>query len=224
LNGVGGFLALAAWKQENAGNEASSKQASGTSLAQTSANSGQFRERKAQQIANINQPAPLAGSNRTYQYDKTKWQALLEFDPDISKVEAVLRPYGQKYVDQFAAGFLVLNDKAYIPNIIQKVIETARQDAAEAKAEEERWGKRFSDPAYVLSFAKEKFDFLASRPYGNVALLKDGSVLVEKNGQISRYSDTATLRGANRDGENWSNMPDEAKINFVRILAPHLPV
>lgn len=67
---------------------------------------------------------------RNYRYDHAKWNALVEYDPEISRIESILRPYGQKYVDQFAAAFLTLNDKSYIPNIIEKILEAARQDAA----------------------------------------------------------------------------------------------
>jgi hypothetical protein len=61
--------------------------------------------------------------------DQARWRALVEYDADIARAEATLRPYGQKYVDQFAAGYLALNDKAYIASILAKVTETARRDA-----------------------------------------------------------------------------------------------
>jgi hypothetical protein len=163
---------------------------------------------------------------RLYQYDEVKWRALIEFDPDIARVEAALRPYGNKYVDQFAAGYLVLNDKTYIPNLVEKVVQTARQDAAEAKAAEERWGKRFSDPGFVLKFAQDKFDFLVSRPYGNIAMLKNGPVfLLGNNGQVLTYPDAASLREATNDREQWWDIADaDSKVNFVRTLLPHIPV
>ena len=63
-------------------------------------------------------------------YDKAKWKALVEYDPDISRVVSALSPYGQKYVDQLATGYLALNDKNYLPMIVQKILATARDDAA----------------------------------------------------------------------------------------------
>jgi hypothetical protein len=41
-----------------------------------------------------------------------------------------LFPYGQKYVDQLATGYLALNDKEYLPMIVQKILATAKDDAA----------------------------------------------------------------------------------------------
>jgi len=63
-------------------------------------------------------------------YDKAKWKALVEYDPDISRVVSALSPYGQKYVDQLATGYLALNDKSYLPMIVQKILATAKEDAA----------------------------------------------------------------------------------------------
>ena len=78
---------------------------------------------------------------QTYQYDKTKWNALVEFDPELARVEAILRPYGQKYVDRLATAYLILNDKNKLPEIIKKIVEAAKGDAVEAEAAEERWEK-----------------------------------------------------------------------------------
>jgi len=37
-------------------------------------------------------------------------------------------PYGQKYIDQLAAAYLALNDKEYLPMIVQKILATAKDD------------------------------------------------------------------------------------------------
>lgn len=155
---------------------------------------------------------------QAYRYDKDKWNALVEFDLELARVEAVLRPYGQKYIDQLATAYLTLNDKNKLSDIIKKIVETARQDAAEAKAAEERLEKRFSDPAFVDGFAREKIELIATRPYGNVAVL-----LLKRNGQVSSYSDAATLRRAMNDEEHWSGITNnESKIRVVRSVAAHI--
>jgi hypothetical protein len=63
-------------------------------------------------------------------YDRAKWRALVEYDSDIARVVSALSPYGQKYVDQLAAAYLALNDKKYLPMIVQKILATAKDDAA----------------------------------------------------------------------------------------------
>jgi hypothetical protein len=157
-------------------------------------------------------------------FDAQKWRVLSEFDPDLIRINATLRPYGEKYVNLFATEYLILNDKQYIPNILEKVLETAHQDAAEAKAAEERWANWSHDPQHVQKFAKEMFYFLVSRPYGNVAILKTGAVILQRpDGQISNYRSASDLRDATNDRESWFDMPDDAKINFVRAIQSHIP-
>ncbi len=63
-------------------------------------------------------------------YDRAKWDALVEYDPDIARIVAALKPYDQKYTDQFASAYLAINDKSYLAVIVQKVLATAKQDAA----------------------------------------------------------------------------------------------
>ena len=65
-------------------------------------------------------------------------EALVRYDTDIARVVAALNPYGEKYVDELAQAYLVLNDKQYLPMIIQKIVETAKRDAAASNVEQMR--------------------------------------------------------------------------------------
>jgi hypothetical protein len=75
--------------------------------------------------------SPQSNAQNYVAYDLAKWNALVQYDDDIARIEAALKPYGQKYIDQFAAAYLALNDKQYLPIIIQKIIATAKQDSAQ---------------------------------------------------------------------------------------------
>ena len=70
----------------------------------------------------------------SYAYDRNKWNALVEYDADIRRIVNGLEPYGPKYIDKFAAAFLALNDKEYLPMIVKKILETARQEQSSARA------------------------------------------------------------------------------------------
>lgn len=59
-------------------------------------------------------------------YDGSKWDTLVKYDEDIALVAAELRPLGRHWVDEFAKAYLSLNDKAYVPNIVQKIIADAK--------------------------------------------------------------------------------------------------
>ncbi len=41
------------------------------------------------------------------------------------------RAYGQKYVDEFAAAYLALNDKDYLPAILRKIVASASRDSGQ---------------------------------------------------------------------------------------------
>jgi hypothetical protein len=66
-------------------------------------------------------------------YDPRKWNALILYDPDVKRIADALAPYGTKYLDQFAEAFLAINDKNYLPQIVQTILETAKSDAAASK-------------------------------------------------------------------------------------------
>jgi hypothetical protein len=81
---------------------------------------GRFARKEGQQYSNaIPNDAP---------YDVEKWQTLVQYDDDIAMAEARLRPLGQKWLDEFARAYLALNDKRYLPNIFQKIVQAARAE------------------------------------------------------------------------------------------------
>jgi hypothetical protein len=64
-----------------------------------------------------------------YSYDRQEWRALLSSDADISRLAKVLESYGQKYVDEFAAAYLALNDKDHLPAILRNIVASASRDS-----------------------------------------------------------------------------------------------
>ena len=167
-----------------------------------------------------------ASQTTTYavKYDVTRWKALVEFDPEIAKIEATLKPFGQKYVDQFAAGYLALNDRNYIPNIIEKILETARRDSEERKAQEELWANRYADPNYILRAAGERIVFLGASVYGNVVVLKDGRAFLDQNDQITSFADAVALREAVKDRSEWAHIEDaDTKLKIIKKVILHAP-
>lgn len=98
-------------------------------------------------------------------FDQEKWNALLKYDADIASLADKIRPYGQKWSDEFAASYLALNDKKYLADIEQKIISTAKkeieykeqQELAFAKTEAERREKaRIRDEEHRKKLLKEE--------------------------------------------------------------------
>jgi hypothetical protein len=64
-------------------------------------------------------------------FDRAQWNALIQYDKDIAIVAEKLAPFGDKWMDEFASSYMALNDKAYLPQIEQKLIAAARAEAEE---------------------------------------------------------------------------------------------
>jgi len=77
------------------------------------------------------EPDPVGRERAVVSYDEERWRLLLSNDADIARLATVLAPYGQKYLDELAAAYLVLNDKEYLPMILQKIIASARKDSGQ---------------------------------------------------------------------------------------------
>lgn len=101
----------------------------------------------------------------TSKFDQEKWNALLKYDTDIALIADKIRPFGQKWVDEFASSYLALNDKKYLSDIEQKITSAAKkeieykkqQELALAKAEAERREQiRIRDEEYREQLLKEK--------------------------------------------------------------------
>lgn len=73
---------------------------------------------------------PATGT-RALNYDRTKWTALLQYDSDIANAANQLRPLDPKWTDELAAAYLVLNDKAYLPQILSKISDRVRAEQEE---------------------------------------------------------------------------------------------
>ena len=78
------------------------------------------------------EPPPLMSAQRPIPVplsDAEKWRILLATDPDVAHLAAALLPYGQKHVDRLAVAYLAETDRARLPEIIDRIVETARHDA-----------------------------------------------------------------------------------------------
>jgi hypothetical protein len=67
--------------------------------------------------------------------DRQKWMSLIQNDADLARIVDALTPYGQKYVDELARAYLVLDDKDYLPMILKKIVSSARKDAGQQSVE-----------------------------------------------------------------------------------------
>ncbi len=89
-----------------------------------------------------NAAAPSSDGHQASGFDQTKWNALLRYDKDIAAAAERLRPYGSSCVNELGAAYMVLNEKSYLAEIVQNIIDRARMEQSEQeeklRREEER--------------------------------------------------------------------------------------
>lgn len=74
-------------------------------------------------------------SSTIVEFDQVKWNALLKYDSDIALIADKIRPFGKKWLNEFASSYFALNDKQYLPEIERKILDAARKEAEEKEQE-----------------------------------------------------------------------------------------
>ena len=103
-----------------------------------------------------------------YSYDRREWRALLSSDADISRLAKVLESYGQKYVDEFAAAYLALNDKDYLPAILRKIVASASRDSGQNIADDFHEEDTNPDPVAMAFDETRRIDRVREMRTGSV--------------------------------------------------------
>ena len=75
-------------------------------------------------------PAPARRVTRRFNpdrspYDREAWRRLVESDPDLAQLMAVLSDFGQQYVDELATSYLADPDKSRLGAIVDGIIAKA---------------------------------------------------------------------------------------------------
>jgi hypothetical protein len=152
---------------------------------------------------NIPFPAAAAQSANTVSFDRSKWDALVNYDEDIGTAAARVSPFGSKWVDELGKSYLVLGDKSYLPGIVDKItakaeeevrerarsraehkahieaLEQKRKRAGAARQERlQRWTRRSSEFAQYLSLqAVSAWKYVGSFRYGKWFAIGGGAML-----------------------------------------------
>jgi hypothetical protein len=89
------------------------------------------------------------GETRQEQNLTDRWQALVRYDNEISAAAEKLRPFGDSWVDRLGREFFALKeDRRYLANIVQSLIDDAKQQEALRKKQEAlSWPTRFQRTA-----------------------------------------------------------------------------
>ena len=106
----------------------------------------QLTLQRSDEASNVTQvSSALTGS--TVSYDRSRWNALLQFDKEVFAACEEVHSLGQKWVDELASSYMTLNDKAYLPTIVQNI-------KSKAAAEQEEKNRQIAEEE-----ARRKADF-----------------------------------------------------------------
>lgn len=73
----------------------------------------------------VRREPPMGISAPAPSYDREAWQRLVESDPDLAPVAAVLADYGHQYVDELAREYMAAGDKTRLAEIVDGIIARA---------------------------------------------------------------------------------------------------
>jgi hypothetical protein len=130
-------------------------------------------------------------------YDQQKWQALIAYDPDLGALFEKLKPLGKKWQDEFARSYLALNDKQYLPSIVNKIITLAKED-----------DQLRADGS--LDHLGQKFQSVYKTPHGYMAELKDGKAIHFSQEPPRFYISLNSYKKRTNDDTEWTKLTDLA--------------
>ena len=80
-------------------------------------------------------PVGRTASTLNPSFDRARWEALLEADPQLNMVVSKLQPLGKRWVDEFASSYLAANDRSRLPTLVSKIIGDARREFERQQSE-----------------------------------------------------------------------------------------
>jgi hypothetical protein len=143
-------------------------------------------------------------------FDEAKWNALVEFDPDIAAAVERLRPLGGKYVDELAEKFLALNDKQYLDTIVRRIVEQYEV---------------LSESEHLADLGEadlgKNVDYIFATPFGYLMGMKDGTVIALRGAEVERLPSIKSFYEKYReDATSWRELTDpNEKREFYKTAA-----
>lgn len=122
---------------------------------------------------------------------KSKWQALIVYDPEIRAAAEVLSPYGDEWVERLGDAYFALEqDRSYLPSIVTRLKEDA------IKVQDNRLMGRFRLTADGEICTDEALDVLreAVRQGFQLDVDRSRTFLITKDSSCSYLRSTADIR------------------------------
>lgn len=138
----------------------------------------------------------------------TRWEALVRFDDEIREAAFKLLPFGPIWIDRLGEAFFALGeDRKYLPNIVDRLIEQATREVQDAeRAEAQRWlkeiislpnGEQANKESIAVLIELRARDFHIGRDSGAITIAKSGkgTSYVRSNEDILRIGQVLLKTG-----------------------------
>jgi hypothetical protein len=113
-----------------------------------------------------------------------RWEALVSFDDEIRQAALKLVPFGQGWVERLGEAFFALNeDRKYLPNIVERLVEEAKHDAViEARKRALNWLVTFATTKEGEDTSEEALNVLIEAHAKGYQITKSESGIIEAKG------------------------------------------
>jgi hypothetical protein len=171
-------------------------------------------------------PAPVARSaDRSAPadlppYDKAEWLWLLEQNPDLSRLNSILAPYGQKYTDQLAIRYLAVLNNDHLPAIVENIIREARRDADLNAAHDRRPPALQSAPRSKKPSYPVRDQFAPAKPPAKAVTPQPKAILLDRAEKRSSHQLSDAVEGATADRNATITSADDELSEMMDRFAP----
>lgn len=162
---------------------------------------------------NSGDPVLVAPEHSASDYDERKWAALVEYDPEIRRFADEVTQMGPSYERELASSYLALNDKSYLPAIVEKLKSRFEAEAPERRRKiGEQVTERLVDSFHV--FETENGPVFGNTYYNILAVTSSGPLFFPSRDDYAkalgstsswgRVSDPSAKRALIED--NWESV------------------
>lgn len=158
-------------------------------------------------------------AKRRDDFDRVRWNELVKVDPQLALVAEKLAQLGNKWVDEFARSYMILGDKQYLPNIVNRIIAQAREEEERNAALAEEKSKLNTDAA-TDRLGRQIGIVFKCRDGWIAGLVHSGNVAFLTHTDFKIYESLEAYRLSSGDYETWIEIKREGeRREFIRTVA-----
>jgi len=134
-------------------------------------------------------------------YNQNDWARLASSSPDIAASAEQLRPFGERWIAVLASYLLVSDDRKNLPAITQALLDKAKAEAQRAVPDSE-----------ILDRLGRNIEAILRSSRRTMARLKDGTAVVNIDGQFEVFISVRDYKLFYRDRDRWNGVTEPAQV------------